>query len=120
VRCKGVQEGIAIELAVAVDADFQRTVAERAGNAEDDVAIVDLAVVERHLRPLVDLAADQPARAAYTAAIPASIGKVDALVPQAVQQRHAMVDLERHTTAIGERYAELRHIQMSLVQSPPG
>ena len=49
-RGQGVNEGVAIEFVVAFNADLQRAVAQRAGDAEDYVAIVDLAVVQCSLR----------------------------------------------------------------------
>ena len=91
---QGVKEGVAIELVVAFNADLQRAVAHRAGNAEDYIAIVDLAVVQRPLRLLIDFAADYLGRTGDAAAILAPVWQVDALLAQALQEGLAVIDLK--------------------------
>src|SRR5262245_19229471 len=111
-----VKEGVAVELVVAFNADLQRAVAHRPGNTEDYVAVVDLAIVQRDLRPLIDFAADHFGGTAYAAAILASIRQIDALLAQALQERLAVIDFKGPTALIGKSDGEVRHTQMSLVQ----
>lgn len=119
-RGQGVEEWIAVELVVAINADLQRAVAHRPSNAEDNIAVVELAVVQRPLGLLIDFAGNQFGGAGYAAAIPAPIGQLYALIAQALQEWLAVIDLEGHTTSIGESDGEISHTQISLVQSPPG
>ena len=58
-RLQRIKEGVAVKFVVAFDADFQSAVAHSAGHAEQHIAIVDLAVVQRHLAALIDLARRQ-------------------------------------------------------------
>src|SRR5262245_21638498 len=115
-RGQGIEEGVAVELVMALDADLQRAVAQWTGNTQYDVAVVELAVVQRPLCLLIDLAADQLGRARYAAAVLAPVRQVHAPLAQALQKRLAAVDLEGRTTSIGERDGEAGHSQMSLVQ----
>jgi len=115
-----IKEGIAVKFVVALNADLKGAVAHWAGNAQNDIAIVDLAVVQGDLRLLIDFAADQFGRAGYAAAIHAAIRQVDALLAQAQQERLAVIDLKGSTATIGENDGVDGQTQISLVQSPPG
>jgi hypothetical protein len=101
-RGQWIKEGIAVKFVMALNADLEDTIAHGAGNAQNDIAIVDLAVVQRNLRLLIDFAADQLGGTAYAAAILAAIGKIDPLLAQALEQWPAVIDPEGGTAAIGE------------------
>ena len=94
-------EGVAVELVMALDADLQRAVAQGTGNAQYDVAVVELAVVQRALRLLIDPAADQLGRAGDAAAILAPVGQIHALLAQALQERPAAIDRESDLALAG-------------------
>jgi hypothetical protein len=59
---------------------------DRAGNAEYNIAIIDLAIVECHLGPLIDRAADQFGCTGNAAAIFAAIWQIDSLRHQGFEQ----------------------------------
>lgn len=119
-RGQWIKEGVAVKFVVTLDADLKGAVAHWAGNAHNDITIVDLAVVQRHLRLLIDFAADQLGRTGYAAAIHAAIGQVDALLAQAQQEWLAVIDLIGRAATIGENDGVDGQTQISLVQSPPG
>ena len=116
-----VEEGVAIKFVVAFDADFQCAIAHRAGDTQQNIAIVDLAIVQRHLPALIHFASGQFGRTGDAAAVFAAIGQIDTLFAQSVQQRTAGVDLIGRIIAVDDcDCAGFAHSQMSLVQSPPG
>ena len=119
-RGQWIKERVAVKFVVALNADLKGAVAHWAGNAQNDITIVDLAVVQRNLRLLVDFAADQLGRAAYAATILAAVGQIDALLAQAEQEGFSVIDLKGRAAAIGENDGVDGQIQISLVQSPPG
>ena len=106
---------------MAFDADLEGAVAQRSRNAEQDIALRDLTIVQRHLPPLIDLAPRQLGRAGDAAAVFAAKGQINPLLAQCVQQRAMGLHVERHAAAIGNFNGPgFTHSQMSLVQSPPG
>jgi hypothetical protein len=59
VRRQRASERVAVKPVVALDADIERAVAQRSRNAEEDIAIRELAPVQRNARALVDFARQQ-------------------------------------------------------------
>src|SRR6056297_3671130 len=120
-RLQRIEEWVAVEFIVAFDTDFQGDVGSRAGNAKQDIAVVDLTVVQGHLAALINLTCDEFRRAGDAAAVFAAIRQSDALLAQGVEQRAARIDGVCRAVAVGEGYsAGLGQSQISLVQSPPG
>ena len=117
---KWIKEGVAVKLVVTLDADLKGAIAHWPGNAQNDITIVDLPVVQRHLRRLINLTTDQLGGTANAATILAAVGQVDALLAQAQQEWLAVIDGKGRAAAIGENDGVDRQIQISLVQSPPG
>ena len=60
---KWVEERIAVEPVMAFDANLQRTIRFGPRHAQDHITVIDLPVVERHLRALVNFAVDEFGRA---------------------------------------------------------
>jgi len=117
---QGIKEGISVELVVALNADLQDTIAHWAGNAKDYIAIADLAIIQCHLSPLIDLAADKLGSTGNASAIFAAIGKVDTLIAQALQERPAAINPKDCATTIRDGNVVDGYSHISLVQSPPG
>ena len=120
-RLQRIEKGIAIEFVVTFDADLKRAIRHRPRNAEHDVAIADLAIVQRHLPMLIDCAGSQFSRAGDAAAVFAAVGQIDALFAQGVEQGAVGIDPIGRAAAVGDGYGPgVGHSQISLVQSPPG
>ncbi len=106
---------------MALDADFERAVRQRAGDAEHDVPVVDLAIVEGDLLVLVDLADGQFGCAGDAAAVTAPVRQIHPVLLQRVEQRPVHLHDVRGSSAVGDDDGTgVHHNQMSLVQSPPG
>ena len=120
-RLKRIEKWVAIELVVAFDTDLERAIRQGPRDAEHHVAIADLTIVQRHLPTLIDFAGSQFGRTGDAAAISASVGQINALFAQRVEQRAASIDRIGRAAAIGDRDGSgVDHSQISLVQSPPG
>ena len=115
-----IKERVAIKFVMTFNANFQCDIAGGTCDAKNDIAIVDLAVVERHLTALIYLSGGELCRTGDAAAVFASKGQIDALIAQRIQQRTTGLYGKRRPATIGERYLMGLHSQMSLVQSPPG
>ena len=83
-RCQRVEKRIAIQFVMALGANLKGTVTFCPRNAQNNIAVCDLPVVQRHLCPLVHLAVNQFRRTGDTAAIFAAIGKVDPLIAKLI------------------------------------
>ena len=105
---------------MALHPHLERDVALGPGDAEDHVAVGDLAVVEGDLAALVHLARDQLGGAGDAAAVFAAIRQIHPLLAQRLKQRAARIDVDGRAAAIGQGHSMRRHSHMSLVQSPPG
>ena len=105
---------------MALHANFQRDIRGRPSHAQDHIAVLDLPVVKCHLSALIYLTLGQFRSACDAATILATIGKIDALIPQLSQQWTAAIYLEGRAVAVGDGDGMSCHSQISLVQSPPG
>ena len=106
---------------MAFNADFDSAIGEGARHAQDDIAIIYLAIVERNLTALVNLAGCELGSASNAAAIFTAIGQVDALLAQTIEERTSGVHFVSLAALIGDSDSTpIAHSQMSLVQSPPG
>ncbi len=120
-RLERIEERVAVEFVVAFHADIEGAVRQRPGHAENDVAVVELAVVERHLLRLIDVAGSQLRGAGDATAVSTAVREIDAMLLQGFEQRAGGVDLEGRSALIGNGDGPGSHqSQMSLVQSPPG
>src|SRR4029453_1742684 len=72
VRPERALEGIAVQRVVALDADGERGVAWGTRDAQQHVAVADLAAVERATLNLIDLTLEQLRRAGDAAAVAAA------------------------------------------------
>src|SRR5512134_2800107 len=115
-------KGVAVELVMALDADLERAVGQRPGNAEEHVAVGELPPVQRDACPLIDLTRQQLRGTGDAAAVATAIGQRHALRLQRVEQRPVPIDSERRAAPVGKPDRDLRHSQsqISEVQSPPG
>src|SRR5687768_9585851 len=96
-------EGISVELVMTLDADIERAVAQRPGNAEEDIAVGELPPVQRDAGALVDLARQQPRRTRDAAAVTTAIRQRHASRLERGEQRHAAVDAEAGAAPVRER-----------------
>lgn len=113
-------EGVAVERAVALDADLQDAVGPGAGDAEQHVARLRLAPVERGRAGLRDAARDEARRAGDAAAVAARHGERDPLGLGGVEDRLVLADPEHAPAPVGEGDGVAPQSQMSEVTSPPG
>src|SRR5262245_22072354 len=102
-RREGAGEGVAVEPVMALDTDVECAVGQGPSNAEEDVAVGELAPVQGDGCALVDLARQQFGGTGDAAPVAAAIGQRQALRLERVEQRLAPVDLERRATPVGER-----------------
>ena len=105
---------------MALDADFQHAIVGGSCHAQDDVTIIELSVVERHLGLLVDRSADKFCSAGDAAAIFATVREIDPLCAQTVEQGLFCIDIKSCVVAVGEGDGMGVQSQISDVQSPPG
>ena len=97
-----IEERIAIKLIVAFNAYLERAIGHWSCHAEDDIAMVQLPVVQRDLPGLIHFTLGQLSCARDAAAVSATVRQIDALGAQAVEQRYAVVDRIDCTTPVGD------------------
>jgi hypothetical protein len=117
---KRIEKRIAVKLVMAFDPDFQCAVCYRSRHTENDVSIVDLTVVQCNLARLVYLAVFDPGSAGDATTVAAPVRQVHALRAQTVEKWYSIVNQVSRATPVSDRNLAYRHIQISLVQSPPG
>ncbi len=117
---KWIEKRISIEPVMAFDPDLEGAIARRSRHAQNNIAIVDLTIVEGHLGLLINAAREEFCCARYTAAIFTPVWQINALIAQAHQQCSVRADLIGRVALVGDGNRVRRHSHISLVQSPPG
>ena len=87
---------------MAFNTDIKCAIGEGAGNTQDYVAIIYLAIVQSYLGRLIDFSVHQLCCTSDAAAIFAPIWQVNTLIPEAVQQGLFGVNLVGLIATIGD------------------